>query len=203
MDQTGTDLLAGIYVNGLVLGVLVAWLVLAAVVGAAAHSRGRNGAGWFLLAILISPLLALLAVALMAPGGGARKACPECGERVPVDAHICHYCRHEFGEPTQPDLPDSHWQDVGLWQVAEANDTDEVAVGDQVLVGLGPSQLLLVEPEARTPQLWLPYDEVAIGLGNDGRVRLSDKIAYLAALEHISGPDAKSLIESVRAHQQG
>ncbi len=64
-------------------------------------------------------------------------------------------------------------------------------------------QLLLVKPDGRTPRLWLPYEEVTIGLGNNGRVRLSDEVAYLAELEHISGPDATSLIESVRAHLLG
>lgn len=37
---------------------VVLWLALAAVVGFLASSRGRNGAGWFALAIVISPLLA-------------------------------------------------------------------------------------------------------------------------------------------------
>lgn len=158
----------------------------------------------------VAVLLALLALTLwvrvaLRPRNRRiiRKACPECGESVPVSARICHYCRHEFWENPKPDVPDMRWQEAGMWQVVEANDTDEVAAGDQVLVGLGPSQLLLVKPDGRTPQLWLPYEEVAIGLGNDGRVRLSDEVAYLAALEHISGPDAKSLVESVRAHQQG
>jgi hypothetical protein len=196
MDQTVTGALTGFYLE-----VLIGWVVGAAIVGAAAHARRRSGVGWFLLALLISPLLAFIAVLVMAPGG--RKTCPECGMGVPVEARICHFCRHQFDEYQKPDLPEGSWQDVGMWRVVEANDTDEVAVGDHVLVGLGPSQLLLVQPEERTPRLWLPYDEVAIGLGNDGRVRLSDKIAYLAALEHISGPDARSLVESVRAHQQG
>jgi hypothetical protein len=49
--------------------VLLIWLGLAIVVGVVASHRGRNGAGWFLLALVISPLLfylvALLIVALM------------------------------------------------------------------------------------------------------------------------------------------
>ena len=36
------------------------WIALSVAVGAAANARGRNGFGWFLLAIFISPLLALL-----------------------------------------------------------------------------------------------------------------------------------------------
>jgi hypothetical protein len=38
--------------------VLFIWLGLAVVIGVAAGARGRSGFGWFLLAVLISPLLA-------------------------------------------------------------------------------------------------------------------------------------------------
>lgn len=44
---------------------LFLWLALSAIVGVAANTRGRAGLGWFVLAILISPLLAgLLVLAL-------------------------------------------------------------------------------------------------------------------------------------------
>jgi hypothetical protein len=36
------------------------WLGLAIIVGVGANTRGRNGPGWFLLALIISPLLAAL-----------------------------------------------------------------------------------------------------------------------------------------------
>jgi hypothetical protein len=41
------------------------WIAFAVVVGVAAASRGRNGFGWFVLALLISPLIALLLVLVM------------------------------------------------------------------------------------------------------------------------------------------
>ena len=41
------------------------WFGFAVIVGTGANTRGRNGVGWFVLALLISPLLAgLLALAL-------------------------------------------------------------------------------------------------------------------------------------------
>jgi hypothetical protein len=42
----------------------IIWFVLAFVIGVAAERRGRSGFGWFLLAVLLSPLIAgiLLAV---------------------------------------------------------------------------------------------------------------------------------------------
>jgi hypothetical protein len=51
---------------------LLFWIGLAIIVGVAADTRARNGAGWFLLAILISPLLAgllLLALPRFRPDG--------------------------------------------------------------------------------------------------------------------------------------
>jgi hypothetical protein len=44
---------------------LIIWLVLAVVVGVAANSRGRNGFGWFVLGIVISPLIAGLLLAIL------------------------------------------------------------------------------------------------------------------------------------------
>jgi hypothetical protein len=49
----------------LILPAFIVWLGFAIIVGAAANTRGRNGGGWFILAVLISPLLAgLLLIAL-------------------------------------------------------------------------------------------------------------------------------------------
>jgi phosphotransferase system glucose/maltose/N-acetylglucosamine-specific IIC component len=41
------------------------WFAFAVVVGVAASARGRNGVGWFVLALIISPLIALLLVLVM------------------------------------------------------------------------------------------------------------------------------------------
>lgn len=43
--------------------VIAAWLVLAAVIAAMASNRGRSGFGWFLLAVVTSPVLAALFLA--------------------------------------------------------------------------------------------------------------------------------------------
>jgi hypothetical protein len=41
------------------------WIAFSVVVGVAANARGRDGVGWFLLALFISPLIALLLVLVM------------------------------------------------------------------------------------------------------------------------------------------
>jgi hypothetical protein len=45
--------------------VAVIWLIFAIVVAAAANGRGRAGFGWFILAVVISPLLAGLLLAIL------------------------------------------------------------------------------------------------------------------------------------------
>jgi hypothetical protein len=50
------------------IGIVSCWFLLAIVVGVAASVRGRNGFGWFLLAAVLSPLIAgLLVLALPRP----------------------------------------------------------------------------------------------------------------------------------------
>jgi len=41
------------------------WFVLAFVIGVAAERRGRSGFGWFLLAVLLSPLIAGILLAVL------------------------------------------------------------------------------------------------------------------------------------------
>ena len=44
---------------------LFVWVAFAVIVGAAANGRGRSVAGWIVLAVLISPLLALILLVVM------------------------------------------------------------------------------------------------------------------------------------------
>jgi hypothetical protein len=48
--------------------IILLWLATAALVGAIASNKGRSGIGWFILAVLFSPLLAgiILAIVLLA-----------------------------------------------------------------------------------------------------------------------------------------
>ena len=53
---------------------VVVWLFLCALVGEFAHQRGRNGGSWFFLAVLISPLFAVLF--LIAAGDARQQRSP-------------------------------------------------------------------------------------------------------------------------------
>jgi hypothetical protein len=95
------------------LSILFFWLVLAIIVGVAAGSRGRNGLGWFLLAMVLSPLLAgLLVLALPKTKSQYElhvertmmRTCPQCAESIKREAVICRFC-HQAVEPLPFEYP--------------------------------------------------------------------------------------------------
>jgi hypothetical protein len=97
---------------------LVFWCGFAAAVGILAGNKGRNGFGWFVLALIISPLLAgilALAVSDLASEKSQRTGyveCPHCAEMVKAKARICPHCRLDL-IPTVVDVTPtekSKWQ---------------------------------------------------------------------------------------------
>lgn len=81
------------------------WVAFSVVAGVVAASRGRSGSGYFLLSLVLSPLIGLLLAALLpskAVQTGAddreRFACPQCAEMVLVQAIKCPHCGFGIGE---------------------------------------------------------------------------------------------------------
>ena len=85
--------------------IFFAWFVFAILAGAIANSRGRSFGGYFLLSIVFSPLIGLIAVLAMpalntpaataavpVPTPDTHVKCPDCRELVLKDARKCKHC---------------------------------------------------------------------------------------------------------------
>lgn len=72
------------------------WLILSIVVGVWASRKGRSGFGWFVLAILFSPLLAGLFLAASKNLANARATIGNATQvNVTIDGHATHDEREE------------------------------------------------------------------------------------------------------------
>lgn len=75
------------------------WFGFAILCGLMAGKAGRSGFGYFVLAILISPLLCFLLLVIIGsaknkdePSAETHIKCPDCRELVLKDARVCKHC---------------------------------------------------------------------------------------------------------------
>ena len=82
--------------------VFIFWLLFSIAAGIYASNRGRSGFGWFLLSMMLSPLLGLIFLAVSAdlskaddvksPSLRTHVKCPSCAEFVLPEAKVCKHC---------------------------------------------------------------------------------------------------------------
>lgn len=77
---------------------VLVWLLGAVLVGAFARSKDRSFLGYAALAMLLSPIIGLIAVLIL---GSSGRKCPACAETVKHDAIKCKFCG-----ATLPPAPD-------------------------------------------------------------------------------------------------
>lgn len=93
------------------------WCVASLGVGLAATPRGRGSGTWFLIALVISPLLAILLLLLLPTAEDVAKSraqatgeagdfrkCPQCAEVVRREAVVCRFCHADLVPPRQKTL---------------------------------------------------------------------------------------------------
>lgn len=90
---------------------IVIWLILSILVAAYANSKGRSGIGYFLLSMILTPVLGLIITIAVEPNidkleerailAGKRRKCPYCAELVKNEARICKHCGKEIAKIIQ------------------------------------------------------------------------------------------------------
>lgn len=124
------------------------WVMFAVVVGVFAANKGRSGVGWFLLSLVISPLLGFLFVAVLSnlkaeadraavataqPGPSTHVRCPACAEWVLPQATVCKHC----GAALTPDATFEARQAAAKRVEKESESTDQ-------LIGIGAVVAIIV-----------------------------------------------------------
>lgn len=77
--------------------VFIIWFVLSILVGLYAGSRGRGSGNWFVVAMLLSPLIGLIFLAVLPnlngiPNDDTHTKCPDCAEPILREAKVCKHC---------------------------------------------------------------------------------------------------------------
>jgi len=89
------------------MAIFLLWILFSALVAAYASKKGRSGAGFFFLALFLSPVIAFIVALASKPDreAAARKSglkkCPRCAEYVQSEAQVCRFCGNEFHAPTE------------------------------------------------------------------------------------------------------
>jgi len=129
------------------------WFGLCVFTGAVASNKGRSFIGFFLLAIFISPIIALIIVLCVRDlknkeDTGSMRRCPKCAELIKMQAKICKHCGNEdLPVFKNPDLTESHIAaiqkivDSGI----EYDRLSEIVLGEIIPIeSLTPSQASMI-----------------------------------------------------------
>lgn len=75
--------------------IFIPWVILSILVAVYANNKGRIGILYFILSVLLSPLIGFL-IALIISDKTKRK-CYNCGQNIDVSAKVCPFCNKQYG----------------------------------------------------------------------------------------------------------
>jgi hypothetical protein len=113
--------------------IIIFWVLFAIAVGMLAAKRGRSGGGWFLLSLLITPLLGLIFVLVskdLNKNDSIRVACPKCSEKVLIAATICPHCKSDLANDS------AFAESVSALRRKPAEDSKNLMIGIGFIVAL-------------------------------------------------------------------
>ncbi|WP_216643774.1 zinc ribbon domain-containing protein [Vibrio sp. B1Z05] len=115
---------------------VIGWFVLSIFCGVYASSKGRSGFGFFLLAVLLSPIIGFIGALIASPvqskveekaiGRGDLRKCPMCAELVKAEALLCKHCGSKL-DSMDTDSDFSHQEEPGYQYQIMVNGEDIIA----------------------------------------------------------------------------
>jgi hypothetical protein len=112
---------------------LIGWFLLSIAVAILASNRGRSGGAWFLVSILLSPLISVIFLLVskdLSKEDGQRVACPKCAEKILITANICPYCKTEVSKDVE------FLQQVNELKVKPKEDRTNLLIGIGAIVAI-------------------------------------------------------------------
>jgi hypothetical protein len=86
----------------------VTWIILSILCGVYASGKGKSGFGYFLLSVLLSPLIGFIAALITKEdtakiekkeiSKGGKRRCPFCAELIKSEAIVCKHCSKDIGK---------------------------------------------------------------------------------------------------------